>query len=89
MSIFKCIHQIARVIKADKSSLLELKNACDEALKEYLESKAGYKQSHKHTDIKLALGYLGCIFAAAGSYYGYVHPFELPATKFWTGVSVA
>ncbi|KAF9189531.1 hypothetical protein BGZ51_005604 [Haplosporangium sp. Z 767] len=77
-----------RFIKVDKSNLLDLKNACDDALKEYLESNAGYKQSHKHTDIKLVLGYLGCAFAAAGSYYGYIHPFELPETKFWTGVSV-
>ncbi|KAF9956105.1 Signal peptidase complex subunit 2 [Modicella reniformis] len=75
----------ARVFKADKSSLLDLKNVCDDALKEYLESKGGFRQSHKHTDIKLVLGYLGCIFAAAGSYYGYIHPFELPETKFWTG----
>ncbi|KAF9933765.1 hypothetical protein FBU30_004566 [Linnemannia zychae] len=77
-----------RTIKVDTSSLPDLKSACDEALKEYLETKGGYKQSHKHTDIKLVLGYLGCIFAAAGSYYGYIHPFELPETKFWTGVSV-
>ncbi|KAG0217095.1 signal peptidase complex subunit 2 [Mortierella sp. GBAus27b] len=77
-----------RVFKADKSSLLELKNTCDDALKEYLESKAGFQQSHKHTDIKLFLGYLGCAFAAAGSYYGYIHPFELPDTKFWTLISV-
>ncbi|KAF9907557.1 hypothetical protein EC991_010853 [Linnemannia zychae] len=77
-----------RVIKVDKSNLLDLKSACDDALKEYLETKGGYKQSHKHTDIKLVLGYIGCIFAAAGSYYGYIHPFELPTTKFWTGVSV-
>jgi len=78
----------ARVIKVDKSSLPDLKNACDEAVKEYLETKAGYRQSHRHTDIKLALGYAGCAFAAAGSYYGYIHPFELPATKFWTLVTV-
>ncbi|KAG0366856.1 signal peptidase complex subunit 2 [Gamsiella multidivaricata] len=77
-----------RAIKVDNSSLADLKNACDEALKEYLESKGGYKQSHRHTDTKLVLGYLGCAFAAAGSYYGYIHPFELPATKFWTLVSV-
>ncbi|KAF9989036.1 Signal peptidase complex subunit 2 [Mortierella antarctica] len=78
----------SRVIKVDKSSLPDLKNACDEAVKEYLETKAGYRQSHRHTDIKLALGYVGCAFAAAGSYYGYIHPFELPATKFWTLVTV-
>ncbi|KAG0002392.1 hypothetical protein BGZ79_003073 [Entomortierella chlamydospora] len=78
-----------RVIKIDKSSLVDLKNACDDALKEYLETKAGYKQSHRHTDTKLVLGYVGCAIAAAGSYYGYIHPFELPDTKFWTGVSVA
>ncbi|KAG0342581.1 hypothetical protein BG004_005655 [Podila humilis] len=77
-----------RVIKVDKSNLLDLKNACDDALREYLETKGGYRQTHKHTDTKLVLGYLGCAFAAAGSYYGYIHPFELPATKFWTGVSV-
>ncbi|KAG0197118.1 hypothetical protein BGX28_009373 [Mortierella sp. GBA30] len=82
------LHFLARVIKVDKSSLPDLKSACDDALKEYLESKAGYRQSHRHTDIKLVLGYIGCAFAAAGSYYGYIHPFELPATKFWTFVSV-
>ncbi|KAF9335027.1 hypothetical protein BG006_001016 [Podila minutissima] len=77
-----------RVIKVDKSNLLDLKNACDEALREYLENKAGFRQSHRHTDTKLILGYLGCAFAAAGSYYGYIHPFELSTTKFWTAVSV-
>ncbi|KAF9117171.1 hypothetical protein BGX27_000020 [Mortierella sp. AM989] len=82
------ISYTARVIKVDKSSLIDLKNACDDALKEYLETKGGYRQSHKHTDIKLALGYLGCAIAAAGSYYGYIHPFDLPETKFWTGVTV-
>ncbi|GJJ77338.1 signal peptidase complex subunit 2 [Entomortierella parvispora] len=79
----------ARAIKVDKSNLTDLKSACDDAVKEYLETKAGYRQSHKHTDIKLVIGYLGCAAAAAGSYYGYIHPFELPATKFWTFVSVA
>ncbi|KAF9426875.1 hypothetical protein BGZ94_005873 [Podila epigama] len=78
----------SRVIKVDKSSLVDLKNACDEALREYLVDKAGYRQSHRHTDTKLVLGYLGCAFAGAGSYYGYIHPFELDNTKFWTGVSV-
>ncbi|KAI8600857.1 signal peptidase complex subunit 2 [Dissophora ornata] len=78
----------ARITKADKSNLLDLKSACDDALKEYLESKAQYRQSHRHTDTKLVLGYLGCAFAAAGSYYGYIHPFELPATKLWTFVSI-
>ncbi|KAG0315292.1 hypothetical protein BGZ99_007547 [Dissophora globulifera] len=77
-----------RAIKVDKSNMLELKNACDEALKEYLESTAGYRQSHRHTDIKLLIGYLGCAAAGAGSYYGYYHPFELSETKFWTFVSV-
>ncbi|KAF9425959.1 hypothetical protein BGZ76_002993 [Entomortierella beljakovae] len=77
-----------RVVKVDKSSLIDLKNASDEALKVYLETKAGYKQSHKHTDTKLALGYTSCIIAAAGSYYGYIHPFELPETKFWTAIAV-
>ncbi|KAF9583612.1 hypothetical protein BGW38_009038 [Lunasporangiospora selenospora] len=68
----------ARVIKVDKSNLMDLKGACDDALRE----------SHRHTDTKLAFGYLGCVFAAAGSYYGYIHPFEEPDTKFWTFISV-
>ncbi|KAF9161975.1 Signal peptidase complex subunit 2 [Actinomortierella ambigua] len=68
---------------------MDLKNACDDALREFLEQKSGYRQSHKHTDIRLALGYIGCIFAAAGSYYGYIHPFEEPKTKLYTFISVA
>ncbi|KAG0223311.1 hypothetical protein BGW42_005984 [Actinomortierella wolfii] len=78
-----------KVIKVDKSNLIELKNACDEAVREFLEQKAGYRQSHKHTDIRLALGYIGCAIAAAGSYYGYIHPFEEPKTKLYTLISVA
>ncbi|KAF9976990.1 hypothetical protein BGZ73_007296 [Actinomortierella ambigua] len=78
-----------KVIKVDKSNLMELKNACDDALREFLEHKSGYRQSHKHTDIRLALGYIGCAVAAAGSYYGYIHPFEDPKTKLYTFISVA
>ncbi|KAF8976067.1 hypothetical protein BGZ46_008592 [Entomortierella lignicola] len=77
-----------RVIKVDKSSLVDLKNACDDALKEYLETKGGYRQSHRHTDIKLVLGYLACAIAAAGSYHGFKNDFNLPESKFWALVSV-
>ena len=38
--------------------------------------KANYSQHHTHTDLKLVLGYLSCVFALGGGGYTYYIPFE-------------
>ncbi|KAG9307261.1 hypothetical protein G9A89_017089 [Geosiphon pyriformis] len=64
------------VIKVNKWNLSDLKNACDDYVQKFLTTKAQYSQHHTHTDIKLLLGYLSCIFALVGGSYTYITPFH-------------
>ncbi|CAG8494157.1 7428_t:CDS:2 [Ambispora gerdemannii] len=63
-------------IKVNKWNLSDLKNACDDYVQKYLTTKAQYRQHHTHTDFKLILGYLSCVFALVGGSYTYVTPFQ-------------
>ncbi|RIB17124.1 microsomal signal peptidase 25 kDa subunit-domain-containing protein [Gigaspora rosea] len=63
-------------IKVNNSNLVELKNACDDYIQKYFNTKTEFIQNHKHTDFKLILGYLSCAFALYGGYYGQVTPFN-------------
>ncbi|RUP43598.1 hypothetical protein BC936DRAFT_136963 [Jimgerdemannia flammicorona] len=63
-------------VRVNRGSLTDLKNAVDDHLKKFLTTNQGYTENHLHIDIKLFLGYLSCLFAAIGSWYGYVHSFD-------------
>ncbi|KAL7409739.1 microsomal signal peptidase 25 kDa subunit-domain-containing protein [Mrakia frigida] len=52
------------VVKINKLNLSEVKGAFDEAIKKLLTSPPqSYTQSHRHQDVKLALGWSSCLIA--------------------------
>ncbi|RUS31721.1 microsomal signal peptidase 25 kDa subunit-domain-containing protein [Jimgerdemannia flammicorona] len=69
-------HSMSDPVRVNRGSLTDLKNAVDDHLKKFLTTNQGYTENHLHIDIKLFLGYLSCLFAAIGSWYGYVHSFD-------------
>ncbi|KAJ1914896.1 hypothetical protein IWQ60_008643 [Tieghemiomyces parasiticus] len=62
-------------VVATKYNLNEMKIHCDEALQKFFE-KQGYKEYHRHTDVKLVLGYSACLLAAFEFAYTWKKPFE-------------
>ncbi|KAF9567142.1 hypothetical protein CPC08DRAFT_733242 [Agrocybe pediades] len=64
------------IVKVNNASSTELKNACDDAVKRFLSRPELFKQNHKHTDVRLALGWLGVFVAAGTALYGYKTDFE-------------
>jgi len=64
------------VIKVNTANATELKNACDDAVKRYLSRPELFNQIHLHTDVRLALGWLGVFVAAGTAFYGYKVDFE-------------
>ncbi|KAI9591475.1 microsomal signal peptidase 25 kDa subunit-domain-containing protein [Syncephalis fuscata] len=72
----------------NKLSLSELRYASDDAVKEYLNEKRKYQQVHRHTDIKLLLGYAACAVALGDFLYGWKKPFEQFRTVSAISVSV-
>ncbi|KAL1297680.1 hypothetical protein AAFC00_006232 [Neodothiora populina] len=68
-------------------NLADCKNTTDDALQNYLASLPSVRQSHFHTDVKLALGYSAVIIAAVTFAYDYKLGFD--ATKHWTAITVA
>ncbi|KAG6818380.1 hypothetical protein H0H93_005453 [Arthromyces matolae] len=73
-------------IKVNNSNLTELKNALDDALKRYLARPELFKQSHQHTDVRLALGWLSVFVAAGTALYGYKVPFGESKPLVWIGL---
>ncbi|KAL2159237.1 hypothetical protein VTH06DRAFT_2670 [Thermothelomyces fergusii] len=67
-------------------NLADLKNTSDDALANYLNS-IGFTQSHRLTDVRLALGYSAFALAAACFAWDYRYGFE--ATKYLTAAAVA
>jgi len=67
-------------------SLADLKNTTDDALPNYLTS-IRFRQSHRLTDIRLALGYTAVVLAGALFYFDWKHGWD--ASKAYTGPAVA
>jgi len=63
-------------VKIPKYSHPEYKHCLDDALALLLNTDHAYSQSHFLTDVKMALGYIACTFAAYGSYESYTKPFN-------------
>ncbi|KAI8984758.1 signal peptidase complex subunit 2 [Mycotypha africana] len=61
---------------SNKYDLTQLKNAVDDEISRYFSKEQNFKQSYRHTDIKLALGYASCIVAAGAFYYEYKTSFR-------------
>ncbi|KAM7190284.1 signal peptidase complex subunit SPC2 [Naviculisporaceae sp. PSN 640] len=70
----------------NNSFLLDLKNTSDDAIPNYLNSLR-FTQSHRLTDVRLALGYSAFAIAAACFLWDYKFGFE--STKLYTGIAVA
>ncbi|TKX25570.1 putative signal peptidase complex subunit spc2 [Elsinoe australis] len=71
--------------KISPYNLSDCKNTTDDALQNYLNGLK-FKQSHYHTDVKLAFGYAAVIICAITFAYDYKLGFE--ATKYWTAGTV-
>ena len=63
-------------VKVNNASLVELKNACDDAIKKFLSRPELFKQIHHHTDIRLGLGWLSVFVAGGTALYGWKIDFE-------------
>ncbi|KAL2129029.1 hypothetical protein VTI74DRAFT_8325 [Chaetomium olivicolor] len=67
-------------------NLADLKNTTDDAIPNYLNSLR-FRQSHRLTDVRLALGYSAFFLAAACFAWDYKFGFD--ATKYYTAAAVA
>jgi signal peptidase complex subunit 2 len=74
------------MVKVNNANLTELKNACDDAVKRYLARPELFRQSHQHTDVKLALGWASVLVAGATALYGYKIEFEQSKPVVWVGL---
>ncbi|KAH8924498.1 hypothetical protein BT69DRAFT_1198431, partial [Atractiella rhizophila] len=74
-------------IKVNIRNLADLKNACDDAVKEYFARSGNFNRSYRHTDVRLVLGWTAVIIGTGGSAYGYMTPFH--ESKLIVGVCVA
>ncbi|KAG6916039.1 hypothetical protein DXG01_008663 [Tephrocybe rancida] len=74
------------VVRVNNTNVTELKHACDDALKRYLARPDLFKQSHLHTDVRLALGWLSVFVAAGTALYGYKVEFEVAKPLVWAGL---
>ncbi|GHJ86884.1 hypothetical protein NliqN6_3286 [Naganishia liquefaciens] len=62
-------------VHINKANLVELKNACDDAVKSIMKEHQ-FTEIHTHTDIKLALGWIAVLVAAGTAGYSYKYGFE-------------
>ncbi|KAK3311229.1 microsomal signal peptidase 25 kDa subunit-domain-containing protein [Chaetomium strumarium] len=67
-------------------NLADLKNTSDDAIPNYLNSLK-FRQSHRLTDVRLALGYSA--FALAAACFGWDFKFGFESTKYYTAAAVA
>ncbi|KAM0789827.1 hypothetical protein ACM66B_006676 [Microbotryomycetes sp. NB124-2] len=72
--------------RINTSSLADLKNTCDDAVKDVFARPGSFTRSHLHEDVRLGLGWTAVAAAAGTAYYSYITPFH--DSKFWTGVGV-
>ncbi|GAA5853813.1 hypothetical protein JCM9279_001674 [Rhodotorula babjevae] len=85
--------------KVNTANITELKNALDDHVKDLLSlappaagtttttARAPFTRSHRHDDVRLALGWASVAVAAATGYYGYRTPFH--DSTFWVSAGVA
>ncbi|KAF8069131.1 microsomal signal peptidase 25 kDa subunit-domain-containing protein [Lyophyllum atratum] len=76
------------VVKVNNANPIDLKHACDDALKRYLARPDLFKQIHLHTDVRLALGWLSVFVAAGTALYGYKVAFEKSKPVVWAGLAL-
>ncbi|KAJ3416782.1 Signal peptidase complex subunit 2 [Chytridiales sp. JEL 0842] len=62
-------------ITIDTYNGAEVKHTLDDAVCRILADELGYKENHRHTDIKLVLGYTACLIAGGATAYSYFIPF--------------
>ncbi|KAJ7644404.1 microsomal signal peptidase 25 kDa subunit-domain-containing protein [Roridomyces roridus] len=74
------------IVKVNTMNAVELKNACNDALKRYLSRPGLFKQSYQHTDVRLALGWLSVFVAGGTGLYGYKVEFEQSKPVVWVGL---
>ncbi|TIB63012.1 hypothetical protein E3P78_02026 [Wallemia ichthyophaga] len=67
--------------------LTAAKLTCDDAVKRILTTSHGYKQSYRHTDVQLVVGWIACIIGGGVCAWSYTVPFE--ESKEAVGVAVS
>ncbi|KAK4056350.1 hypothetical protein OIO90_002493 [Microbotryomycetes sp. JL221] len=80
-------HERDKAPKVNTSSLADLKNTCDDVVKEVFARPGAFTRSHAHEDVRLGLGWSAVAVAAATAYYSFVTEFH--DSKRWTAVGVA
>ncbi|KAF9077313.1 microsomal signal peptidase 25 kDa subunit-domain-containing protein [Rhodocollybia butyracea] len=76
------------VIKVNNANVIELKNACDDAVKRHLSRPDLFNQIHLHTDVRLGLGWSSVFVAAGTALYGYKVDFEKSKPIVWAGLII-
>ncbi|CCA71996.1 hypothetical protein PIIN_05931 [Serendipita indica DSM 11827] len=74
-------------VRVNNANANELKVACDDALRRYIaHADTSFRTSHRHTDVKLVLGWASVIVAGLTAFYGYKVDFEKSKPAVWAGV---
>ncbi|KAL5481109.1 SPC2 [Sanghuangporus weigelae] len=73
-------------VKVNNMNAVELKNACDDAVKRLLSQPNLFKEKHTHTDVKLLLGWASVLIAVGTAAYGWKVDFEQSKPVVWIGV---
>ncbi|KAF8306711.1 hypothetical protein DL93DRAFT_2065327 [Clavulina sp. PMI_390] len=63
-------------VKVNNANVTELKIACDDAVRRYFSRPDQFRTRHRHTDVRLALGWASVIVAGATGYYGWKRDFD-------------
>ncbi|KAF8325018.1 microsomal signal peptidase 25 kDa subunit-domain-containing protein [Cantharellus anzutake] len=75
-------------VKVNNANAVELKIACDDAVKRFFSRPDQYKVQYTHTDVKLGLGWTSVLIAAATGLYGWKTEFEKAKPLIWLGVTL-
>ncbi|GAA5902218.1 signal peptidase complex subunit 2 [Sporobolomyces salmoneus] len=76
------------VIKVNPSSLVELKTALDDTVKEFFSlPRHNFQVSHQHEDVRLSLGWSSVVIALGTTYYAYKMD-DFQGTKSWVALGV-
>jgi len=74
-------------IKVNNANSVELKVACDDALRRYIaRPDTSFRTVNRHTDVKLFLGWASVVVAGLTAAYGYKTEFEKAKPAVWAGV---
>ncbi|GAA5830530.1 hypothetical protein JCM3766R1_002753 [Sporobolomyces carnicolor] len=79
---------VVEVVKVNPASLVELKTALDDTVKEFFSlPRYNFQVSHRHEDVRLSLGWTSVVIALGTTYYAYKKD-DFQGTKSWVALGV-